>query len=1168
FWLRRAPDVMLAVWAERRFPALRERLLTAVEIGAGLQSGASPALAAGVADEAAGLAAQLDLPRAVPTTGLRTPSAFAALAVLALVGHMAVAPDSFRTWLQRVLAPHADIPVWATTRVHMEPGDAVIPRGDSVRVSAIASGGVPRLARLFLRTPTGRWSERELKRATDVPGGARFDLALPAVQEDLSYYARVHDGKSNTYRIRVEDRPVVKGATVSITYPAYMARPPTTREGSGADILAPVGSVAEIRIAANKDLKTVVATDAAGGRANWQVDRADAVGRVRLMRDGALTLSLTDERGFTSRPDPKYLLRTIPDRPPSARILKPTGDLERSPLGSIRIDSAASDDYGVGSMALVHRSQRHVRSSAIMSRPAPDARAVRAACVLNLAPLNLREGDLVTYRVEARDRDDVTGPHVGRSPEYRIRIVSAAEMRERSDADVTREVEALRKLVAQQRRIEARIRQAQSDPSSAQAAASEQRSVAAQTAQLRSQVEAATERMRDNGIASDAEMGRRSELGRALDQLAARTMPRAAASMQAAAQPAGDRTAAVEQASRQAGEVRSELERLAAATGPPASRDEIAREAARIAREQAELADKASARADTQEATGRPPSDLAALASQQADLRDRTETLANRLASAAAASADDRAMRESARDFARQGVPGKQEAARRQLASGRPSDAADLQRDSAAALQQLASNLMAGRDPSASPADIEKQAQALGKASDQLNDLANRQRGVQQATERNLSKDEAAASATQEREIQSALGKVMPALQPAPAADESARRAGAAMSRAAESLSQNNPTQASQPARQATRDLLQAAMEAREAARLLEAQAAAMQSQREFEALAREQRALQGKTQASQQAAGKDEKAVREKSEALAREQDQLVNRALRGVNEIDSATPKWMGWQATRRMEEARAGLWRHDMGSATRRYQGNAAQTLDRLAAALQQQATSASMQVEAGMRGSPEHQFADVSGDVRAVREMQAQIRSETSQMEDRRAGRPERALTDQERREAASLAGAEGEAQSRLREASDRMGDAIGEAAALRSTMERMTPVREALQRADTGQGNQERQSAIIAALDKALERNRDELASSMRRSSQNANAQDQRRRASSNTPGQRDAPVVQSQTPMFRIPDAARFRFGGMSAREQQLMQHGKLEKVPPEYRDLVSRYYRALSERR
>ena len=45
----------------------------------------------------------------------------------------------------------------------------------------------------------------------------------------------------------------------------------------------------------------------------------------------------------------------------------------------------------------------------------------------HLAALKLKPGDVIRYRAEALDWDDISGPHVGRSPELQIRILDPAE---------------------------------------------------------------------------------------------------------------------------------------------------------------------------------------------------------------------------------------------------------------------------------------------------------------------------------------------------------------------------------------------------------------------------------------------------------------------------------------------------------------------------------------------------------------------------------------------------------------------------------------------------------------------------------------------------------------------------------------------------------------------
>ncbi len=1157
--LRAFSDRTVAAWIERRFPELRERLISAVELLDDAPPDVSRSLTAAVASDAASAAAALDTPRAVTMTGARWPAAAAAIALAILGAHMALSPAAFSTWLRRIAMPAADIPVWANTRITVEPGDTVIPRGDGARLRVLTAGAWPNEARVVAQSVSGKRWERKLTRYRDQGSTRAFELSIPALQEDLTYRALAGDGRSNEYRIGVEDRPMVRAARVTLDYPAYMGRSPEVRTGSGADILAPIGTVAAIEIEANKPLDTAEASLDDAPSERWAADGAKAAGKVKVIRDGTLRIALRDRRGFSSQPHAAFLVRALRDRPPTASIIKPARDLERSPIGSVALEAAASDDVGIGSMALVMAARGRTRTTAMQTHAAPDSRSVRAAASLNLGGLGLKDGDIVTYRVEARDRNDVTGLGVGRSAEYRIRIVGLGEMLERAEADTRREAEALRRLVNLQRGVEEELRKARQDPARARSAATAQRDIARMTAELKTQAESASERMRDNRLASEAELARRSAMAAELGKLASGSMPQAASAMdRASSQPA-----ALPDAAARALDIRAALQRLADAAGPPASPDQLAREAAGLAREQMELAEKSDAQAQAQEAGGAKPADLAALAQRQADLAARTRSLASKLDAAADASADP-AMREAERSFRNAGVEAKQRAAQSSLQAGKPGQAAPRQAESASALRQLASQLLSGQSAQVTPEALERQAEALDTAADRLTDLANLQKLIPQAAERAKTREEAGKVAGDERNIQAALEKVVPALAPAPGAEDAARRAGGSMGRAASALSQDQAAQAIQPARQATRELLQAAIEARDAARQLETQADTLRSQRQFEALARDQRELQARTRAANARTDRQGNAA---AQNLAGDEDKLVKRALEAVNELDSDTHKWMGWQATRRMEEARNALWRQDTGSATQRYQQNAAQTLDRLAASLEEQRMASAMQVQAGSRGSPEAQMAEIAGDVRAVREMQAQIRSETQQTDARRTARPDRALTEQEQRDVANLAAAEDEAQGRLRQASDRAREAIGDSQELRGIAERMATIRDALRARDTGEANVRRQSEVISSLDQILERNTESMSSSVRRETNSGQGQRQRAEARS-TPGAGNAPVVEARPPSFRIPSAAKHRFGNLSAREQQLLQQGRLEKVPPEYRDLVSRYYKALSERR
>ena len=60
--------------------------------------------------------------------------------------------------------------------------------------------------------------------------------------------------------------------------------------------------------------------------------------------------------------------------------------------------------------------------------PLPGANGGKTAAAggpWSLANLHLKAGDTVTYQAVASDNDNITGPHVGRSATYNIRIIGA-----------------------------------------------------------------------------------------------------------------------------------------------------------------------------------------------------------------------------------------------------------------------------------------------------------------------------------------------------------------------------------------------------------------------------------------------------------------------------------------------------------------------------------------------------------------------------------------------------------------------------------------------------------------------------------------------------------------------------------------------------------------------
>ena len=61
-------------------------------------------------------------------------------------------------------------------------------------------------------------------------------------------------------------------------------------------------------------------------------------------------MALADHDGLESAGDTEYFIRTLDDRPPDVRILRPASDKQVTPLEEVLIEARADDDYGIESL--------------------------------------------------------------------------------------------------------------------------------------------------------------------------------------------------------------------------------------------------------------------------------------------------------------------------------------------------------------------------------------------------------------------------------------------------------------------------------------------------------------------------------------------------------------------------------------------------------------------------------------------------------------------------------------------------------------------------------------------------------------------------------------------------------------------------------------------------
>ena len=467
--------VELALRVERSLPRVAGRLASSVEF------------AMAGADQVNALAARTVLETQRRWSGesagaivtlTRTGRALAAfVSVAVIVGSLSAAnPDSARTGLLRLFAPYGQTEWPARTgvvslmdQVLDQPG--VYPRGQALSLRARVSKGpgdqrVSARYRLEIDGEFESWREILL---TDQGGGIheRF-VDTNAATIDVAF--STEDTRTRTERIVLVPAPEVRRASLTVSPPAYAAGRAEVVEaelGPGVDERAVtgapslIGSAVGLRLVLNKPLPVPVAAE---DRVVWLRSTLGWADEVlprftvepqnpqrwilswSLAGTQTLNLNLVDRYGLTNPEPITYRIDAVEDRPPRVTITEPETDEAVLATAVVELAAEARDDVAVAAIGL--EAVREVSGEAASGAPvwhkakSVDSPVVTVESELDLAPLDLTEGDVVVVTGVAEDVFELDGRthEAVRSPARRLLVISELELA----SQIRRELSAVR----------------------------------------------------------------------------------------------------------------------------------------------------------------------------------------------------------------------------------------------------------------------------------------------------------------------------------------------------------------------------------------------------------------------------------------------------------------------------------------------------------------------------------------------------------------------------------------------------------------------------------------------------------------------------------------------------------------------------------------------------
>ena len=437
---RKLLDDALSLIVEARHGELGQRLISAVQLARAPRAaaaGCSPALVRATIDAGSRAAAAVDFLDTLDTRRRTRNLLCGALAAGLFAGVCLLFPSVMGVWFSRnVLLSDRRWPQKTHLRVlDADDGALVCPRGDdlAVHVEADPAGVVPSLVTLRYRARGGSGSEQMVLVGRNV-----FRTVFKNVLEPFWFRASGGDADTPWCQVRLVERPAVESLAMAYLPPAYIGSERVPLPSNIGPHPVPGGSTLAVEGTATKDLAR--ATIAFG---KLEAEPCTLVGARRFrvvvagerLQSGAYALALEDTEGYASKRPARFSLKVVADRKPTVRAkLEGIGDLI-VPRATIPIVCRMTDDHAIVAADIVYA--RHVegedatdpRRIAFGDADRFGTREIAATRRLEAELLGRAVGSHLTFRVEAKDNDTVTGPKFGVSGTFSLRVVTEDELR-------------------------------------------------------------------------------------------------------------------------------------------------------------------------------------------------------------------------------------------------------------------------------------------------------------------------------------------------------------------------------------------------------------------------------------------------------------------------------------------------------------------------------------------------------------------------------------------------------------------------------------------------------------------------------------------------------------------------------------------------------------------
>jgi len=500
---RKLDEETLALRVESKHKELHEGLINALQfsrIAKPEELGLSPAMVNATIDAGNRAAANADfrdvLNRKVFNRNLIITGVTVVILGAAAVG--IAATDTLNIWFNRMfLLGDVRYPRMTNFELKLnDKGELLLPRGDDWEAIVKVVGEVPDSVYIDYNPKTGSDVTQMMARQGDAKDGAtegEFAASFKNIIDEFQFRIRGGDNRTDWIPVRLVDRPSIETFDLTLTHPQYTAREPQVvwsirpakvsasndpkkagePEGkSGTSSISPLkGSTIQFTALTNKPL--------AEARLKWEkgamplalepatVKDADGNDRAATrfsatiaadqLTSATYAIDLVDTDGLESKRPTRFIVRLRPDKDPvvKAQLLGISSMIV--PEARVPIETTFRDDYAVTGANLHYQFRGEAEdapkggdkiafSDVKFNEQEVTDRGFTYVHRWEVSPLMLPIGSNLTFFVDAADNDTISGPKLGKSTAFFVRVVSPQDLRDellRREAEQRQEFERL-----------------------------------------------------------------------------------------------------------------------------------------------------------------------------------------------------------------------------------------------------------------------------------------------------------------------------------------------------------------------------------------------------------------------------------------------------------------------------------------------------------------------------------------------------------------------------------------------------------------------------------------------------------------------------------------------------------------------------------------------------